>query len=105
MVATPETHGKPHPRATTAACDVMPPFCVKKPFEACIPDTSSAEVSTRHKMTPSFGFAFFIAKTSSEENATRPTAAPGLAAKPVEIFASSYSSSVSLNAGWINWFK
>ena len=33
----PETHGLPMPRATTAACEVMPPRVVRIPSAACMP--------------------------------------------------------------------
>jgi hypothetical protein len=33
----PTTQVLPQPRATTAACDVIPPRCVRMPSEACIP--------------------------------------------------------------------
>src|ERR1043166_3035653 len=38
------------PRATTAACEVMPPRVVRMPSAACIPWMSSGEVSTRTRM-------------------------------------------------------
>ena len=43
----PATQGFPIPRATTAACEVIPPRAVKTPWAACIPPTSSGEVSAR----------------------------------------------------------
>ena len=33
----PETHGRPMPRATTAAWLVIPPRAVRMPFAACMP--------------------------------------------------------------------
>ena len=33
----PETHGRPMPRATTAAWLVMPPRAVRMPVAACMP--------------------------------------------------------------------
>ena len=39
------------PRATTAACEVMPPRVVRMPSAACMPWMSSGEVSTRTRMT------------------------------------------------------
>ena len=47
----PETQGLPMPRATTAACEVMPPRVVRMPSAACMPWMSSGEVSTRTRMT------------------------------------------------------
>lgn len=43
--AHPEMQHFPHPRATTAAWDVMPPLAVRIPAAACIPPTSSGLVS------------------------------------------------------------
>ena len=39
------------PRATTAACEVMPPRVVRMPSAACMPWMSSGLVSTRTRMT------------------------------------------------------
>src|SRR5262249_9466540 len=39
------------PRATTAACEVMPPRVVRMPSEACMPWISSGLVSTRTRIT------------------------------------------------------
>src|SRR5262249_15631189 len=47
----PTTHGLPRPRATTAACEVMPPREVRMPAEACMPTMSSGEVSARTSST------------------------------------------------------
>ena len=51
MPPAPETHGLPMPRATTAACEVMPPRVVRMPSAACMPWMSSGLVSTRTRMT------------------------------------------------------
>ena len=80
MSPQPTTQGLPQPRATTAACDVMPPLAVRMPTLACIPPTSSALVSTltRTQSSP----RFLAASASAAVNATVPTAAPGDAGRP-----------------------
>jgi len=45
MAEHPETQHFPHPRATTAAWEVMPPLSVRIPAAACMPPTSSGLVS------------------------------------------------------------
>ena len=47
----PTTQHFPMPRATTAACEVMPPRAVRIPCAAYMPPTSSGEVSGRTRMT------------------------------------------------------
>ena len=47
----PATQHLPMPRATTAACDVMPPSAVRMPRAACMPWMSSGEVSRRTRIT------------------------------------------------------
>ena len=47
----PATQHLPMPRATTAACDVIPPRAVRMPFAAAIPLMSSGLVSSRTRMT------------------------------------------------------
>ena len=42
------------PRATTAACEVMPPVAVRMPFAASMPWMSSGVVSLRTRITRSF---------------------------------------------------
>ena len=49
--AQPATHGLPMPRATTAACEVMPPRAVRTPSALIRPWMSSAVVSGRTRMT------------------------------------------------------
>ena len=49
----PATHGVPMPRATTAACEVMPPCAVRMPCAAIIPWMSSGVVSQRTRITSS----------------------------------------------------
>mmetsp|Transcript_549 Transcript_549/g.1016 ORF Transcript_549/g.1016 Transcript_549/m.1016 type:complete len:202 (-) Transcript_549:1273-1878(-) len=76
----PTTQGLPHPRATTAACDVTPPRDVKIPCEAHIPPTSSGDVFSRTKMTSSPAAAISSAAVVVKQ--IFPTAAPGPPAKP-----------------------
>ena len=71
------------PRATTAACEVMPPRVVRMPSAACMPWMSSGEVSTRTRMT--FLPSALSLVASSEENTISPDAAPGEAGRPVAI--------------------
>ncbi len=49
--SAPTTAGMPHPRATTAAWDTSPPRDVRMPSDACMPCTSSGDVSLRTRMT------------------------------------------------------
>src|SRR6201987_2736204 len=63
------------PRATTAACEVIPPRVVKIPSAACMPWTSSGEVSTRTRIT--LWPALLSASASSDEKTISPQAAPG----------------------------
>ena len=58
------------PRATTAACEVMPPRVVKIPSAACMPWMSSGEVSTRTRMT--LRPWLLSSSASSEENTISP---------------------------------
>ena len=94
----PETQGRPIPRATTAACDVMPPRAVRMPRAACIPWISSGDVSTRTRMTSSPAAARVTAL--SAVNTTAPDAAPGDAGRPRVITSrAAFGSSV----GCSNW--
>ncbi len=71
----------PMPRATTAACDVMPPRVVRIPTAACMPAMSSGEVSSRTRTTGSPLAA--RATACGAVSATRPQAAPGPAGRPL----------------------
>jgi len=51
MSEQPATQQVPMPRATTAACEVMPPREVKMPSEWFMPSMSSGDVSWRTSMT------------------------------------------------------
>ena len=77
----PATHGLPIPRATTAACEVAPPFAVSTPRDAIMPCTSSGVVSTRTRMV-SLPCSFH-ATASSAVNTICPAAAPGDALRPL----------------------
>ena len=68
------------PRATTAACEVIPPRVVSTPCAACSPWMSSGDVSVRTRIT--FSPALARTSASSEENTIPPTAAPGDAGSP-----------------------
>ena len=96
--STPTTQVRPMPRATTAACDVLPPRLVSTPLAAIMPRRSSGLVSRRTRMTSSPLPAH--ATAVAESKAALPTAAPGLAAIPLAI--SSRSPSLS-NCGNISW--
>src|SRR5204863_155731 len=69
----PTTQHLPIPRATTAACDVMPPRAVRMPLAAAMPRMSSGDVSGRTRMTALPSAAQVDA--SSASNTTWPAAA------------------------------
>ncbi len=71
------------PRATTAACEVMPPRVVRMPSAACMPWMSSGLVSMRTRITLRPSACSLAA--SSDENTISPEAAPGEAGRPVAI--------------------
>ena len=48
--SAPQTHGRPMPRATTAACEVLPPRLVRVPRAATMPWRSSGFVSSRTRI-------------------------------------------------------
>lgn len=68
------------PRATTAACEVLPPREVRMPSAAIMPSRSSGFVSRRMRMTFSPERDHLIAVYESKT--ALPTAAPGDAAMP-----------------------
>ena len=80
----PTTQHLPQPRATTAAWLVLPPVAVRMPCAACMPPTSSGEVSRRTRMTFLPSAAAFSA--SGALKTTSPVAAPGTALMPEAIF-------------------
>ena len=67
-------------RATSAACEVIPPNAVRKPSAAAMPRMSSGEVSWRARSTASPRARH--AAASSAKNTSRPLAAPGPAGSP-----------------------
>jgi len=71
----------PQPRATKAACEVIPPRAVKIPSAARIPSTSSGLVSSRTNNT--FSPLRCHSTASSAVKTTLPTAAPGPAGNPL----------------------
>ena len=85
------------PRATTAACEVLPPRLVRMPCAAIMPLRSSGVVSRRTRMTASPLLA--PAPARSESKTTLPTAAPGEAFMPLAIC---FSSSVASKRGNIS---
>ena len=68
------------PRATTAACEVLPPRLVRIPSDATIPTKSSGFVSRRTKIT--FLPERAKSKARFDSKTTSPTAAPGEAGIP-----------------------
>ena len=77
----PTTHGRPMPRATSAACEAVPPVWVRMPFASTIPCTSLGFVSTRTRITalPCLPHATAV----SASNTAPPEAAPGDAGTPL----------------------
>ena len=73
--AHPATQGFPMPRATSAACEAMPPCAVRMPFAAIRPWMSSGLVSQRTRMTSSPSRPRASAVSASKT--TWPDAAPG----------------------------
>ena len=68
--AHPATQGLPMPRATTAACDVMPPRAVRTPLALIKPWMSSAVVSGRTRITSSPAAAQLGCPVGVEDRAT-----------------------------------
>ena len=68
------------PRATSAACEALPPSAVRIPFAAWKPATSSASVNWRTRITARPSAA--AATASGAVNTISPLAAPGEAATP-----------------------
>ena len=79
-LSTPATQGLPMPRATTAACEVMPPCEVTTPCAWMRPWMSSGVVSQRTSTTASPAAPRLAAVSASKTAA--PTAAPGEAPSP-----------------------
>ncbi len=76
----PATHGLPIPRATTAACEVMPPCAVSTPCAWIRPWMSSGVVSQRTRITASPALPRSAAVSASRT--IFPDAAPGEALSP-----------------------
>ena len=76
----PTTAGRPMPRATSAACEALPPSEVRMPRAAWKPATSSASVNGRARITSRPWAA--AATASSAVKTISPLAAPGDAATP-----------------------
>mmetsp|Transcript_58391 Transcript_58391/g.142801 ORF Transcript_58391/g.142801 Transcript_58391/m.142801 type:complete len:326 (+) Transcript_58391:1457-2434(+) len=95
----PQTHGLPHPRATTAACEVTPPRAVRIPCEAHIPPTSSGEVTSRTRIS----FSSERCSASAVEKINFPTAAPGPPARPTATTLSLYCEELSASFAKFGW--
>ncbi len=96
--SAPHTQVLPIPRATTAACEVLPPREVTIPCAAIMPGRSSGLVSRRTRMTRSPPAAISSARALSKT--ALPTAAPGLAPMPLAICSVSAFSSKVGNMSW-----
>mmetsp|Transcript_11490 Transcript_11490/g.20875 ORF Transcript_11490/g.20875 Transcript_11490/m.20875 type:complete len:201 (-) Transcript_11490:1401-2003(-) len=99
----PQTQGFPQPRATTAACDVMPPRAVRTPSAAHIPPTSSGDVFSRTRIT--FSPSALRSSAVLASKTIFPTAAPGPPARPVATTLSLYvdeARASGVNAGCSN---
>ena len=94
----PVTHGVPIPRATTAACEVSPPWAVRIPFACTIPWKSSGVVSQRTRITLSPALPRSSAVSASKTIV--PDAAPGEALRP---FATTVTSAAGSIIGWRSW--
>ena len=79
--SAPHTQVRPIPRATTAACEVLPPRAVSTPRAAIMPGRSSGLVSRRTSTTSSPRAPHVAAL--SDVSAMRPEVAPGEAPTPV----------------------
>ena len=80
IASQPETQGLPMPRATTAACDVLPPREVRIACAAKKPWMSSGFVSSRTRTT--FRPSLPRCSAVSASNTIVPDAAPGDAGRP-----------------------
>ena len=91
----PTTAGTPHPRATTAAWLTSPPRWVRMPRDACMPSTSSGDVSGLTRMTD---WPLSAASSAASADSTmRPLAAPGDTGNPLPIGS---TSSTALRLAW-----
>ena len=94
----PATHGFPIPRATTAACDVIPPCAVRTPRAWIRPWMSSGVVSQRTRITSSP--ALPRASAVSASSTISPDAAPGDAFNPC---AATSTTTLGSIIGWSSW--
>ena len=99
--SAPQTQVLPMPRATTAACDVLPPRAVRIPVAAIMPSRSSGLVSRRTKTTRSPFSAHLTAV--AESKTALPTAAPGEAAIPVATIFDAVAESNCGNISCASW--
>ena len=89
------------PRATTAACEVLPPRLVRTPCAAIMPARSSGLVSRRTRITCSPACAHSTAVCESKT--ALPVAAPGEALIPVASSVRSAFSSKRGNISCASW--
>ena len=87
------------PRATTAACDVMPPRAVSTALAITMPWKSSGEVSRRTRITACPARPSFSARSASSTMV--PHAAPGEAGSPVVRRSSWLSGSMVGCSSWL----
>ena len=99
MSPQPTIQHLPHPRATSAAWDVIPPLAVRIASAACIPCTSSGDVSSRIRITSSPFWCQDSASSAVKVN--RPLAPPGPAGSPLANTLAVFSDSGSI-IGWSN---
>ena len=97
----PATHGLPIPRATTAACEVMPPCAVRMPFAWSRPWMSSGVVSQRTRITSSPAWPRSSAESAS--STALPDAAPGEAFSPRAATSTSAFGSIIGCSSWSSW--
>ena len=94
----PATQGLPIPRATTAACEVIPPWAVRIPAAWIRPWMSSGVVSQRTRITLSPALPRSSARSAS--STTAPQAAPGEAFRPRAATSSSADGSIIGCSSW-----
>mmetsp|Transcript_5374 Transcript_5374/g.12297 ORF Transcript_5374/g.12297 Transcript_5374/m.12297 type:complete len:251 (+) Transcript_5374:602-1354(+) len=94
MASAPTMQHLPQPRATSAACEVMPPRAVRIASAARMPATSSGLVSSRTRMTCSLRAAASMAAAAVKT--TLPVAPPGPAGKPRRMTLAFFSAAGSM---------
>ena len=97
MASHPTMQHLPQPRATSAACEVIPPRVVRIPSAARMPSMSSGDVSSRMRMA--FMPSAAAAMASAELNTIWPTAPPGDAGRPIARTVAFFSE-VGFRIGW-----